>query len=55
MLEATKKDILHPKTKKKPQQDGRRDAIVIKSNPIPIGWATHKLENNYMAEVLPHE
>ena len=30
MLEPTKKDILHPKTKKKPQQDGRRGAIAIK-------------------------
>ena len=30
-----KKDTPHPKTKKKPQWDGRRGAITIKSNPIP--------------------
>ena len=54
MLEPTKKDIQHPKTKR-PQQDGRRDTIVIKWNPIPIGWANHKLENNYTTEVLPLE
>ena len=29
-----KKDTPHPKTKK-PQQDGRRDSIMIKLNPIP--------------------
>ena len=50
-----KKDTLHPKTKKKPQRDGRRGAIMIKSNPIPAGWVTHKLENNYITEVLPWE
>ena len=32
-----KKDILHPKTKEKPQQDIRRCAITMKSNPI-ICW-----------------
>ena len=25
------------------------------SNPINSGWATHKLENNYITEVLPQE
>ena len=37
------------------QWDGRRSAIVIKSNPIPTRWAVHKLENNYTTEVLPQE
>ena len=53
MLEPTKKDILHPKTKKKPHQDSRRGTNAIKSNPKPIGWVTHSLENNYTTEVLP--
>ena len=48
----TKKDTPCPKTKKKPQQDGRRGAVKIKSNPIPAGWVTHKLENNNTKEVL---
>ena len=30
-------------------------AIMIKSNPIPAGWATQKLENNYTTEVFPLE
>ena len=46
-----KKDTLCPKTKK-PPWDGRRGANMIKSNPIPAGWATHKLENNNI-KVLP--
>ena len=54
-LEPTKKDTLHLKTKKKPQSDGRRGAIPIKTNPIPTRWVTHKLENNYTTEVLPQE
>ena len=54
-LEATKKDILHTKTKKKPQRDGRRGALAIKPTPISARWVTHKLENNYLAEVLPQE
>ena len=52
MLEPTKKDILHPKKKKKPQQGGRRGAVMIKSNTKPTGWVTHKLENNYTTGVL---
>ena len=48
-----KKDTLHPETKTKPQWDSRRDATAIKSNPIFTRWATHKLENNYIAEFLP--
>ena len=55
MLHPTEKDILHPKTKKKPQGDGRRGEIMVKSNPTHAGWVTHKLENNYIAEVLPQE
>ena len=46
-LELTKKDTPHPKTKEKPQWDGRRGAITMKSNPITTGWVTHKLENTY--------
>ena len=26
---------------------------MIKSNPIPPGWVTHKLENNNTKEILP--
>ena len=39
-----KKDTSPPKTKKL-QQDGRRGTITVKSNPIPTGWVTHRLEN----------
>ena len=54
-LELTKKETPHPKTKEKPQWDGRRGAITIKSNPITTGWVTHKLENTYTTEVHPLE
>ena len=47
-----KKDILHPRTKEKPPQDSRRGTITIKSNSIPVRWATLKLENNNAKEVL---
>lgn len=33
------KITLHPKSKK-PQQDGRRSTIMMKSNSIPAGWVT---------------
>ena len=53
-LEPTKKkDTLRSKTKEKLQQDRRRGTIMIKSNPIPTRWETHKLENNITKEVLP--
>ena len=39
-----------PKTKKTPQQDGRRGTITIKSNPIPTRWVTHKLESKVPKE-----
>jgi len=55
MLGPTKNYILCPKTKKKPQQDGRRGAVMIKSNPIHSGWANHKLEKNYITEAQPWE
>ena len=42
----TTKDTPGPKTKKKQQWDGRRSTTTVKSNPIPAGWVTHKLENN---------
>ena len=54
-LELTKKDIPHPKTKEKPQWDGRRGTITIKSNLITAGWVTHKLENTYTTKVHPLE
>ena len=54
-LELTRKDTPHPKTKEKPQWDGRRDAITVKWNPITDGWVTHKLENTYTTEVHPLE
>ena len=47
-----KKDTPHSKTKKL-NRGGRRDTIMIESNPIPTGWVTHKLENNNTKEVLP--
>ena len=47
------KDTPCSKTKKKLQWDGRRSAIMIKSNPICTRWVTHKLENNNTKEVSP--
>ena len=47
-----KKDTPHPKTKKKSQQDSRRGTIMIKLEPIPTGWVTHRLEINNTKEVL---
>ena len=47
-----RKDTPCPDTKKKPQRDSRRGAIMIKSNPIPTEWVTHRLENNNTKEVL---
>ena len=37
---------------KEAQQDGRRGAIMIKSNPIPARLVTHRLENNNTKQVL---
>ena len=55
-LELTRKDTPHPKTKERPQWDGRRGAITIKSNPITLGGGvTDKLENTYTTEVQPLE
>ena len=45
-----KKRYSCPKTKEK-LQDSRRGAITIKSNPIPGGWATHRLEKINTKEV----
>ena len=47
-----KKKVPHPKTKKKPQGDGRKGTNMIKSNPIPTGWVTHNLESNNTKEIL---
>lgn len=44
-LELTKKDT----------KDNRRSTIMIKSNPISTGWATDKLENNYITDVLAQQ
>ena len=54
-LELTKKDTPHPKTKERPQWDGRTGATTIKANPITSGWGTHKLENTNTTEVHPLE
>ena len=54
-LELTKKDTPHLKTKEKPQWDGRRGTITVKSNPITGGCMTHRLENTYTTEVHPLE
>ena len=40
-----KESILHSQTKNKPQQDGKRDANMIKPNLIHARWVTQKLEN----------
>ena len=57
MLESTKNNIPYPKTNKKPQWDGGKSTITIKSNPTPTEWVTqwvtHNLENNNTKEVLP--
>ena len=45
-MELNKKDTPYPKTKEKPQSDGRRGTITTKSSPITTGWVIHKLENN---------
>lgn len=50
-LEPTKKDT---KDKEKSTRQ-RRSTIMIKSNPISTGRATHKLENNYITEVLAQQ
>ena len=47
-----KKDNPCSKLKKKSQLDGRRGAITIKSNLIPSGWLTHRLENSNNKEIL---
>ena len=52
-LEPTKKkDTPCPKTKRKPEQDGRRGTTTMNSNPIPTEWVTHGLKNNETKEVL---
>lgn len=53
ILEPTKKRPPHPKTKEKLQRGGRRSPVMIKSNPILAGWATHKLETNDIKDVPP--
>ena len=49
------KDTPYPRTEEKPQWDGRRGAIRVKSNPITAGWVTHRLVNTYTTEVHPLE
>ena len=48
-----KKDAPRSKTEEKLPQDHRRGAITVRSNPIPTGWTTCKLENNNTKDVLP--
>jgi len=52
-LQTTERDTLHPETKRRPQKDGKRSEIMIKSNPVLPELVTHKLENNYTMNVLP--
>ena len=52
-LKKKKKDVPHPKIKKKLQQDGRKSAIMTNSNFILTRWVNHKLENNNVKEVFP--
>jgi len=51
-----KKDTPHSKTKKKLRRNGRRDAIMIKSNPIPAGWENNNTEkfSHYCEGSKPH-
>ena len=54
MLEPTKKR--YPTSKDKQEATERWYggwAIMIKSNPIPAGWVTYKLENNNFKEIIP--
>ena len=37
---------------KKPKWDGEKGTLMIQSNPTSTGWVTHRLENNYVTEVL---
>lgn len=41
-LKPTRRDAAHPKTNKKPQQDGGRGAFTIHSNLILTRWVTHR-------------
>ena len=54
-LDFTKEGTPRPRTEEKPQWDGRRGAIRVKSNPITAGWVTHRLANTYATEVHPLE
>ena len=54
MLESTKERYSTPKDKEEMAGDGRRGTITIKSNPIPTGWVTHKLENNNTKKITHH-
>ena len=54
-LDFTKEDTPRPRTEEKPQSDGRRGAIRVKSNPVTAGWVTHRLANTYTTEVHPLE
>ena len=52
-FEPTKNYILY--LTQQQQWDTRRGIFVIQSTRIPMGWVTHKLENNSITEVLPQE
>ena len=40
---------------KKPKWDGKKVTLMIQSNATSTRWVTHKLENNYITEVLLRE
>ena len=53
ILKPTKKILHIQRQRSQLQEDGRRDAIRIKSNAISAGWVTHKLKNNNTKDGLP--
>ena len=54
-LEPTRKDLLQHKEGTTMRRQEEQTRKVIKSHPLPPRWATHALESNYIAEVLPQE
>ena len=54
-LDFTKEGAPRPRTEEKPQWDGGRGSIRVKSSPITAGWVTHRLANTCTTEVHPLE
>lgn len=48
-------NLLKDNTSKDKPQDGRKDTFTIQSNPIDTEWVSHKLESNFITEVLLQE